>query len=205
LLKKHIFMREAHTKIISRKSSYSKGGFTLIEMMVAVSLFITAITLAVGIMAGVTEVQRKTALLQQLQDDIRFSLELMTKEMRMGTDFSTIGCGEGGIFFNTFFNPANKVEQRAYFLESGRMMRIQKDAGVLINCADAEPFTADSVSVANLGFILRGTNPLMGARDGQPRVTISISVEANHPSIRQRSYFNIQTTVVQRLRDIALP
>ena len=58
----------------------------------------------------------------------------------------------------------------------------------------------DEVAVERLRFITSGT--AAGPADGQPRVTVSLSVISKSAKKPLESRMDLQTTVVQRLRDL---
>ena len=107
------------------------------------------------------------------------------------------------------------MEGRAYFLNAaGVIMRaktgpISDPPGPTVrtlnseaNCTDlaiSKPFTADEVIVDQLLFTLHGQT--VGSSDGQPWVTISLKIHSSDPRIQTAASMNLQTTVVQRLRD----
>ncbi len=68
------------------------------------------------------------------------------------------------------------------------------------NCANALPFTADEVTIDQLSFQLHGA--AAGGNDGQPVVTVALHVRTKNPAFITSSAMNLQTTVVQRLRDL---
>ncbi|OGF74441.1 hypothetical protein A3J56_00390 [Candidatus Giovannonibacteria bacterium RIFCSPHIGHO2_02_FULL_46_20] len=62
-------------------------GFTLIEMTVAVGVFAILASLSVGSLLMLTSAQKKAATLQSVQDNLRFALEVMTKDARFGDQY----------------------------------------------------------------------------------------------------------------------
>ena len=64
-----------------------RGGFTLIEIMVAISIFMIIMLATVDIMIIVLRTQQAVNRIQALQDNARFSLELITKEMRTAVGY----------------------------------------------------------------------------------------------------------------------
>lgn len=178
-----------------------KNGFTLLEMVVSLGIFSVLIILALGIVLGVSNAQLKAANIQAIQDNIRFSLELITKELRTGTNYELTdygtACGRVGdpdseISFNTSLG-----EKRVYYLDqSGVIMRITGGT----DCQRARPFTSEEVVVERLIFRLRGEK--QGPTDGQPMVTVSLTARSRDSKLILESKMNLQTTVVGRLRDL---
>ncbi len=177
----------------------SGAGFTLIEIMVAVSLFAIITLATVQIMLIAIRIQKTTSRIQAIQDNARFSLELITKEMRTGINYeagtpASAICASDGSEIH-FLSTSGR---RVYYLDpngSGRIYRATGDITSADQCfgqgnSRFSEFTGDQVFVERLAFILRGQNPTAG--DGQAMATITM---------RARPNLNLQTTIVQRVRD----
>lgn len=180
-----------------------KKGFTLLEMIISIGIFSVLVIASIGITLGISNAQIKAQNIQFVLDNIRFSLELITKEMRTGTNYAlTANCAPFGseISFIT-----STGQERVYFLDAGG--GIIWRARVPITSADCEnpsrvsPFTSEEVMVERLNFTeLYGQVP--GGTDGQPRITIALTVTSRSPKLQLQSSMNLQTTIVQRLRDL---
>src|SRR3990167_9895129 len=80
-----------------------RRGFTLLEMFVALGVFSVIMVIAFGIAISMNNAQFKASRIQIVQDDLRFALESMTKEMRTGTNFQgSDSVGNNGYRKNTF-------------------------------------------------------------------------------------------------------
>lgn len=171
------------------------AGFTLLEMVISIGIFSVLVIASIGVTLGISNAQIKAANVQATQDNIRFSLELVTKEMRTGSGYrlsSICNQNQGEeISFTT-----SGAESRIYYLAGDRLMRL-KNTSV---CQSAQPLMADEVGVERLRFMVSGASP--GPGDGQPRVTVSISVRSKGLKDPLESRMDLQTTVVQRLRDL---
>ncbi len=187
---------------MDRKNFINKNsGFTLIEMIVAVSIFAIAASIAMGALLSVSDAQQKVLALRVVQDNLSFVFDVMAKEMRTGTsyhcglsldDFSDTprDCVSPGSSSFTFRNSAG--DKATYRLNSGKIERI-------INGNSASPFvlTSPDVNVSSLVFYV------VGAPAGdhlQPRVTIVLRGTAGLKE-KIKSQINIQTTISQRLLD----
>lgn len=177
------------------------SGFTLLEMLISIGIFSVVVIATIGITLSVTQAQIKAANVQVIQDNIRFSLELMTKEMRTGTDFvitsicnTTVPGAEVSFTGNS--------GDRAYFLDSSTdtIMRLKQKITSAGDCLLASALTSEEIAVNDLGFWLTGH--AIGPTDGQPKVTITMSLTSKSPKFQLESSMNLQTTVIQRLRDL---
>ncbi len=172
-------------------------GFTILEMLVGSGIFAILALSAVSIMISVTKAQTKIQRVQTAIDNVRFSLELITKEMRVGTgyeyypDCNPSGPAQSGIRFTT-----STGGKRIYYLDTpgNRIMRSKTAL-----CADAVPFTAEDVRVDRFRVLLRGISA--GASDGQPWSTFNMAVTVLDPKGVSDFSMDLQTSVVQRIRD----
>ena len=172
----------------------SLPGFTILEIVVATGIFSLIAVAAIGITLAAAQAQRKAANLQTVQDSARFGLELMTKELRTGSAYTPSAfCGITGqeLSFLTFSGAV-----RVYYKSGNTLMRLVGTT----NCAAAIPLIGNDVIVDLVRFRIGGQNP--GGLDGQPWVSISLSVRSADPKQSLESRMDIQTTVVERLRDL---
>ena len=94
-------------------------GFTLIELMIAVTLFSTTVVIGIGALYSAQQVNIKLQTSHIIMDSMNLSLEVMSRNMRYGSNFNCINnlnlenvysdkeirnsCGDGGnaIMFRT--------------------------------------------------------------------------------------------------------
>src|SRR3990167_9012172 len=69
-----------------------KKGFTLIELMVAISIFIVVMTISMGSILNVFDANRKSRSLKTVLNNLNLAVESMSKEMRFGKNYH---CGSG--------------------------------------------------------------------------------------------------------------
>ena len=163
-------------------------------MIVSIGIFSVLIVTSIGIVISISGAQIKAANVQNIQDNIRFTLELMTKELRVGSGYSVSSCA-GSFCQQINFTTANG-EARGYCLESGVIKKLTATAV----CGFGSPMTSSNVVIDRLYFITSGT--AVGGSDGQPTVTVVLEAHSSDPRRALESRINAQTTVVQRLRDI---
>ncbi|MBI2075117.1 MAG: prepilin-type N-terminal cleavage/methylation domain-containing protein, partial [Candidatus Harrisonbacteria bacterium] len=72
---------------------YSKG-FTIVELLVAVGLFLIVLAIASGAFVQALRSQRATLRLMAANDAASSALEQMTREIRVGDDFALAGQSE---------------------------------------------------------------------------------------------------------------
>ncbi len=180
----------------------NNSGFTLLEMVVAIGLFSIIVTAAIGITISVANAQIKAGNIQDILDNIRFSLELITKELRTGNTYvaSSI-CSPGAEI--SFIN--SNGQPRIYYLYGPTKIIMRATETILVadcdgSTAKSSPFTSEEVIVENLSFQVRGATS--GPDDGQPWILINLRVKSTSPKYELDSSMNLQTVVTQRLRDL---
>ena len=170
----------------SRKSKASfSAGFTMIELLVAMTLFIVVISLASGIFVQALRTQRAIIDLLTVNDNTSLTLEQIAREIRVSDNFLVQPQSDR----LKFTHPING--SICYGL-SGTSLARKTDA---VNCDfsfDAgDIITSDSVRVEHLEFIVQD------ASDVQPRITILLGVGSMSPRLAG-FVTNIQTTLSPR-------
>lgn len=191
------------------------SGFTLIEMIVAVGVFAVAMLISVGAILSISAAQKRAIAIQNVQDNIRFALETMVKEARLGTQFrcsaiiddlDTIlnyanaptppttpqDCSNGGPSF--IFINARGDAVVSYQLKNNQIERWSDAPDNVFY-----PITSTNVTINELWFYVLGAENEGGGDGRQPRVIItargSVSVKGQIINI------DLQTMVSQRLLD----
>ena len=160
--------------------SNKDGGFTIVELLVSMGIFIVVIGMVVGIFIGAFRTQRSLTSLMAANDNASLALEQMAREIRTGTTFSIPeGNGEAKLKFQN----ANDVTIY-YRLNRGV---IEREAGGTVF-----PITGNNVKMSALQFYLFDNGP-----QWPPRITITLSVTPAAPSL-QAIVTNLQTTVSGR-------
>lgn len=183
----------------------SSRGFTLLEMIISLGIFSVVVVAAIGITLAIKLSQQKTTNAQDVQDNIRYALEYMTKELRQGYAYEVFPTG-----CDTSSNPCTKVKfARAisgtehtiwYCLVNDVIYRADDSADVCgIPNTTSIPLTSGDVRITKLLFYVVGNLP--GPADGQPRITIAMGGNSVDARTQLQSYFRIQTTVTQLKRD----
>ena len=193
-------IKNSKLKISAKDRSASGGknsGFTLIELLVAVAIFAVAATISAGALINISDAQQKSLAFRIAQDNLGYALDVMGKEIRTGTsyhcgsDISTIplDCLLGGSSF-TFINANGQTV--TYKLDNQRLA-VSKDGGSSWQYLTS----SDLVIIDQLLFYTKGAT--IGDKL-QPRVTIILRGMAGAKE-KTKTYFNIQTTVSQRMLD----
>ena len=189
----------------------SKHGFTLIEVLVALSLFVTIASIALSVLFSLSTANRKSQATRDVADNIAFVFEDIASEARWGKFFTCKKsfeldpepCPAGSKSFsflsvrdlpadlpyieNTLGGQENQV---SYMLTDGI---IQKAYG----SNEYQPLSSPKVQIENLTFYVYGNAKNDNERS---RVLVSVTAVVNKGT-NAESKITLQTTITQRLQE----
>ena len=162
-------------------------GFTLVELLVSAAIFSILILAATGIFVKIMNVQKKALAIQEVQDNISYAMEMISKEIRMMSeiDESTKDQAASELKFTNSKDPAQDI---IYNLISGQLMR-SVDGGA------NQPITSSKVNVSDLTFYVNNWDIINGP---QPMVTVNMVMEISDGSFGKASA-RLQTTLSGRI------
>ncbi|MCL4403997.1 type II secretion system GspH family protein [Patescibacteria group bacterium] len=165
-------------------SKNNRGGFTLAELLVAMSVFIIVTTVAVGAFIQTLKSERHLVTLIAVSNEVNSAVEQMTREMRTGYLFATSTLnGEGAL---TFYNFAGDLT--TYSVSA---------SGALLDGNSA--ITSGNVVVAYLNFIVSQAGQGSVNNACYPwRVTAVLGVKAAGSAASVDPVY-VQTTVSSRI------
>lgn len=182
----------------------STGGFTLIEVLVSVSIFSMVMLVATGAVFSIVEANKKTHALKSVMTNLNFALESMARDIRVGSQFACNGFGDcyGGVVGERFSYKANRdidgdgdANDSIEYSLADQGIKKEVTGGTYRGIS---VITAREVHIESLKFYVIGTG--VSPDDViQPKVVITIKGYAGVAGTR--SDFNIQTTVSQRSID----
>jgi prepilin-type N-terminal cleavage/methylation domain-containing protein len=202
-------------------SGKNQSGFTLMEMVVAVTMFAFVMVMTGGIFKGVVDGQRAAVSAQNTQESIRYAMEVMGKEIRIAQGdhagsicdpvapvrFKTFNTSETGgfdlaagrsagnvLYFKTKNRDTNADICVIYRLNGGRLEISRKEGA---GAAVVLPITPDEVTVSNLEFTATN-DPANEFHYLQARVTMKMDVEATGGQEMHKQRMTVQTTVSSR-------
>ena len=181
-----------------------RRGFTLLEIIVAIGLFTIVAFLTTGSLLILNNAQRKAFFIQTNQDNVRFTLESMAREIRTGVNYTLLNpppsqfnanaCSDTPLGACFGFTNAQKPNQYVVYKLSSSTIQKSVDGGVIF-----QPITAPEVFINNLRFYIAGASL---TDNFQSRVTIVI--QAITPGADPNSSrLDVQTTVNRLRRDTA--
>jgi prepilin-type N-terminal cleavage/methylation domain-containing protein len=164
-------------------TSSRRSGFTLVELLVAMTVFSIVIAIATGAFIRALRTQRQLVAFAAANSNVSLVLEQIAREIRVGRDFRQSSDTE-----ITFTNA--RGEEVTYSFEASGTGSILRSGGV----AGPQQLTANIVDVRDLRFILNFSED----DDFYPaRVTIAIAVAPKEIGV-STSVVRVQTTVSAR-------
>ncbi len=171
------------------------SGFTLIEMMVSIAIFSIIMTISMGALLNIIDINRKSQSVKTIMNNLSFALEDMARDIRFGTGYSCTGsCDTLSLQFqgvrdtaprNILYSKVGPDANECY------MVNKTADNGTPV------ALTAPEACITNLSFIVKG----QGVGDTlQPRVLITLSGHAG--SGKTQTDFKLQTTVSRRQLEV---
>ena len=159
-------------------------GFTMVELLIAMAIFVIVISIATGIFVQSLRSQRNIIGLMAINDNASSALEQMAREFRTGSLFSSLSPEE--------LKFTNYLGQAVTYRWNSQNESLERGVG-----DDFKAITASDVKVRRANFILSGAE----SGDGLPtRVTAILSVGSGKRDLKDITT-NLQTTVSARNLD----
>gem|GEM_PF-966229 len=170
-------------------------GFTLVELIVAIGVFISVLTIAVAVFIGALRAQRFLMRVIAVNNNAGIVMEQMAREMRTGYNFSGLSnsCASDISFSNSQnSNPLGGEAKTSYFLENGAIKRSES--------SNTSVLTSSNTEVENLCFqVLQYNYNKEGKQKcNPPRVLITMKVTAKGGGQNTESSY-LETTVSSRV------
>lgn len=186
-------------------SAARQKGFTLVELMVSLSLFTVVVLASTGAVFVINNAAHQVDAMRSVLDNLNFALDSMTRTIHTA---DAIGCastkgancplnsgntiGASGMVVDSTIGQAAGVKQTIYYtLENHQIMKTVGGQKVAI--------TAKEISIDELAFFVSGASPLSGAGPtdtDEPKATIVIKGVAT--AGKETAPFSLQTLVSVR-------
>jgi type II secretory pathway pseudopilin PulG len=198
---------------IQKKNNLNRG-FSLVEMLVAIGIFMTIMTIAVSSLISIIGANKKAQAIKGTIDSVTFAIESISKDMRIGSgykcllngDFTNIGCpldiGSTAVQFLSGSNiPTTYMFNGTSTPTIGILTKTECPPS--LPCSTADLISQDSnVNISSMKFYVIGANNELNIDPSlrtQPRVVITASGIIATKGSADTS-FNLQTSVSQRIR-----
>lgn len=166
-----------------------RKGFTLIELMVSLTIFSMVVVISIGALISMFNLNKGAIGIASVMNDLNFTVESMTREIRFGQSYrcgnGDLDCPEGDSEITVTFEGI----ETSYYLDGGSIYRqVGGNAPVSI--------TGDEVGIEELAFYVVGSDP---DDNLHPYVVMVIRGEVGEED--ESTEFTLQTSVTQRVID----
>jgi prepilin-type N-terminal cleavage/methylation domain-containing protein len=182
-----------------KKYNHNKTGFSLMEMLLAVTIFVIIVLSATRIFQLVVQGQRQAIAAYHVQENLKYFFEVMSKEVRMATIDTTGECypttvvdqlytAEGdNLYFKNFAGQCVH-----YFVENDNgVNRFKIERGL-----SSGYITTSNININSLKFDVKSSLD-SGVQAEQASVTVNIEAEAVAEDLA-KSQMTLQTTITSR-------
>jgi len=181
-------------------------GFTLIEILITMSLFAVIITGAVNLFSSIIKEQRRVLAFQSISSNASYTLEYISRVLRMAKKDIDGACLESLDGYN-FATYSDDTEIRfldyhgnchAFLLDNNQIKEKKSTDETAGNLGESVSLTPDNIlEITNLKFIIEGENQ---EDEIQPKVTMAFTIKTKQPLERQE--MKLQTSISQRDLDV---
>lgn len=199
---------------LQKNKAKAGRGFTLVEMMVAIAVFSIVMVVATGALLNVIDANQKAQAIKTAINNVNFALESISKDMRVGTDYSCLVSGSWvgdcsrdgtGIKYRSprGYLGADGKRGYAYYRYNSTDKSIEEclentdgeDCGA-VN-AKFNRITSDDIEIGPMNFYVVGTG--VSSPKTQPRMILTLTGTAGKKE-KIKTSFDLQTGVSQRAR-----
>ncbi|MCE9585468.1 prepilin-type N-terminal cleavage/methylation domain-containing protein [Candidatus Nomurabacteria bacterium] len=189
------------------KLKVNEKGFTIIETMIAISLFLIIVIIGMGALLNANLLHNKSQNYRDIMDNLSFIMEDMSRNIRTGYDYHCIdqnlnegyAVKDGSNCWGVSFKSSVDNSEWVYYINNnGEILK----AVVLAPYTD--PLIFSKLSLDNIklktgsGFLVVGSNP---TDNQQPLILIKLIGEITYKGRTLVTPFSLQTSVSQRLLD----
>lgn len=172
-----------------------RGGFTLVELMVAVGLFAVVMLLSSGAYLMMIGLNQQAQNVTTGIDNLSFALETMTRNIRTGAQYSCGALGGDCTSGGTSFTFVNQQGTTVTYSKSGSSL-IQTVGGVQSALTDA------SVTITDMTFYAFGTRTAVQGDYEQSRVSITVSGTVSAGPGKPVQSFTVESGATMRGTDL---
>jgi len=167
------------------------SGFTLIEILVATAIFAVASVIIGGIFMNATNLQRQSANVQRLQNEGRYMIEKIAREIR-GRELDLYNSSSTALVFKK--DESGNVVTIQY-RSSSSLAYTSQDGTANLNAADVRIPSLKFFIYPQYEYIPGTSTPTINV---QPRVTILMKI-VNNDIPKYQKQITIQTTISSKI------
>jgi prepilin-type N-terminal cleavage/methylation domain-containing protein len=156
--------KQQKNKIFNLKKNHN--GFTLIELMVATSIFVIVMLLSMSSLLVLINESKNSRTLRSAIDNVNFSMESITRSIRMGKNYycggtmavgvdATNDCPSGETFIS--FIPQGGVSRVGYRLTTLNINGVSQGTIEKCDTSSCVPIVSPDVNIEKLKFFVKGS------------------------------------------------
>ncbi len=192
----------------------TKGGYTIIETMIAISLFLIIIVIGMSALLNANLLHKKSQNMRSIMDNLSFVMEDMSRAFRTGYNYHCFVSGDAipQEASDVFITPrsckggwgialeasngdsAINTDQWVYYIGDGKLLK--KSTGTSYAIADFVQLTPDEVYISPTSSF-----SVLGAEKDSQQPFVIIRLVGTITTNGVESPFSLETTVSQRLLD----
>lgn len=188
--------------MLNKIKTKSNKGYTLAELLVGITVFMVIMAASVEFFVSSLEMQQKVLVTQRMIDSVSYSLDYMSRAIRMAQADPTGACV--GVMNKSYgYDPARIDKSIKFINYEGECQEFYWDEStsprklkVIINGSESN-FTPQFLDIVRFNVLSNNTWDLNDQK--QPRATIVLEVKgikSNKPELQPT--IKLQTTITQR-------
>lgn len=184
-----------------RTTSLFTSGFTLIELMVSISIFAVVMVMSMGAVFAIVDANRKSRSLKSAMNNLNLAIETISRNVKFGTNWKCDGassdCANGSsITFNDRFTLNGVLQIVSYrFITVGGIGQIERNisGGPNDTGGNYELLTSPEINITDFKLSTSG----IGSDDKQPFMILKINGVVG-TKVSSQTSFDLQSAVSQR-------
>lgn len=174
----------------NKKIKIKSSGFTLVELLISVAIFLAAITVSVSVFVGALKNQNKMTEIMSVNNNVSVALEQMARKIRTGYDFDPDIGSASSLSFTNGLTTSEDIRQTTFSLSGGKI--VETGSG------GSSDLTSSNVIVKNLVFRVSRFGTSLDYFCSPWRITILMEITSKNLEGKIPST-HIQTTVSSRV------